>query len=167
MSFPSPVKFFDSSMTEEILRTPCPFRRIWLHRTEVKERILLNGWNPELNKNSIYGTAVYLAEEKWNLDDFSLGIVDHPSPIDLETLKSHLRDRGVDGQFSARPIRRSVQLSVKARHQYPSEEEKITDLSSFLTTIRGLRPKWRSLKLPTQADRIRPYGEEKALWFRG
>jgi hypothetical protein len=56
---------------------------------------------------------------------------------------------------------------VKARHQYPSEEEKITDLSSFLTTIRGLRPKWRSLKLPTQADRIRPYGEEKALWFRG
>ena len=93
MTFASPVRFFNSSMTKEILRTPSPFRRIWFHRTEVKERILLNGWSPALNKSSIYGTAIYLSDEKWNLDDFSLGTVDHPSPIDLETLKSYLGDR--------------------------------------------------------------------------
>lgn len=33
--------------------------------------------------------------------------------------------------------------------------------------VQGLRPRWRDLNLPTQSDRIRPYGEDRALWFRG
>jgi hypothetical protein len=51
--------------------------------------------------------------------------------------------------------------------KYPSERESFDHLSGFLEMVRGLRPRWRKLKLPTQSDRVRPYGEEKALWFRG
>lgn len=40
-------------------------------------------------------------------------------------------------------------------------------MSGFLEVVRGLRPRWRALNLPTQTDSVRPYGEEKALWFRG
>jgi hypothetical protein len=50
---------------------------------------------------------------------------------------------------------------------YPSEKEVLHDLSSFLAITRGLRPRWRKLKLPTQSDTVRPYGEAKTLWFRG
>jgi hypothetical protein len=82
-------------MTEEILGTPGSFRGIWLHKTKEKEKILSNGWNPLLNKNSIYGTAVYLSEEKWYVDDFHLCAVDHPRPIDRETIKRHLENRGM------------------------------------------------------------------------
>jgi hypothetical protein len=56
---------------------------------------------------------------------------------------------------------------TKTAHRYPSASEKFTDLSEFLAIVRGLRPRWRALKIPTQTDSIRPYGEEKALWFRG
>jgi len=93
MTFPCPVRVYHFSMAEELLRTPSPFKRIWFHTSEVKKKICLNGWNPQLNKNSIYGTAIYLSKKKWNLDDFSSGNVDGPSPIDLETLKNYLRDR--------------------------------------------------------------------------
>jgi hypothetical protein len=58
-------------------------------------------------------------------------------------------------------------LHLDSQKSYPSGSEKCGDLSEFLTIIRGLRPKWRKLKLPTQSDAIRPYGEAKALWFRG
>ncbi|MGO9516900.1 MAG: FRG domain-containing protein [Candidatus Korobacteraceae bacterium] len=37
----------------------------------------------------------------------------------------------------------------------------------FLTLVQDLRPRWRALRIPTQSDRIRPYGENRALWFRG
>jgi FRG domain-containing protein len=50
---------------------------------------------------------------------------------------------------------------------YPSEKEVLHDLSSFLAITRGLRPRWRKLKLPTQSDTVRPYGDAKILWFRG
>lgn len=56
---------------------------------------------------------------------------------------------------------------MKEPRKYPSEDEQVADLASFLSVIRGLRPRWRKLKLPTQTDKVRPYGEEKALWFRG
>jgi hypothetical protein len=57
--------------------------------------------------------------------------------------------------------------NLRAIRQYPSEKEKYDDLAEFLAVVRGLRPRWRKFKLPTQTDRIRPFGEEKALWFRG
>lgn len=50
---------------------------------------------------------------------------------------------------------------------YPSEKEKFSDLSGFLEIVKGLRSRWRKLNLPTQTRNIRPYGEEKSLWFRG
>ncbi len=50
---------------------------------------------------------------------------------------------------------------------YPSQNEQFDDLSGFLAAVRGLRPRWRQLNLPTQTESIRPYGEEKSLWFRG
>lgn len=50
---------------------------------------------------------------------------------------------------------------------YPSQSEPCRNLSEFLGVIRNLRPRWRKLNLPTQSAGIRPYGEEKALWFRG
>ncbi len=62
---------------------------------------------------------------------------------------------------------RGLEPFVKTAHGYPSEKEGYDDLSGFLTIIAGLRLRWRALKLPTQTDDIRPYGEEKALWFRG
>jgi hypothetical protein len=56
---------------------------------------------------------------------------------------------------------------LKSILEYPSEKEKYDDLSGFLAIVRGLRPRWRTLKLPTQTTHVRPYGDEKALWFRG
>jgi hypothetical protein len=79
-------------MAEEILTTTPAFKRIWFHTTVVKKEICLNGWNPQRIKNSIYGTALYLSQEKWDLDDLCSGNFDHTSPIDLETLKNGLRD---------------------------------------------------------------------------
>ncbi len=56
---------------------------------------------------------------------------------------------------------------MKQSRVYPSESEQCRSLPEFLTAIGGRRPRWRKLKLPTQSEEIRPYGEEKALWFRG
>jgi hypothetical protein len=53
------------------------------------------------------------------------------------------------------------------KRDYPSDKEECSDLSHFLTAVKGLRSRWRKLKLPTQSDKTRPYGEEKELWFRG
>jgi len=50
---------------------------------------------------------------------------------------------------------------------YPSDVEKCTDVPSFLKIVSGLRARWRDLGLPAQSDKKRPFGEEKALWFRG
>lgn len=60
-----------------------------------------------------------------------------------------------------------IMPKIKSARSYPSEHERFGDLSGFLNIVRGLRPRWRKLHLPTQSDRLRPYGEEKALWFRG
>jgi hypothetical protein len=49
---------------------------------------------------------------------------------------------------------------------YPSDAEKCTDVPSFLKIVAGLRARWRDLGLPAQSDKKRPFGEEKALWFR-
>ena len=88
MTFPCPIKLYDSSMAEDILMTPAAFRRIWFHTTEVKSEICSTGWNPEKIKRSMYGTAVYLARKKWDLDDL-LG--DLLGPIDREILVKGLR----------------------------------------------------------------------------
>lgn len=69
MSFPSPIAVYDSSMVEEILMTPAVFRRIWFHTTEVKSEICSSGWNPEKIKNSMFGSAIYLARRRWDLDN--------------------------------------------------------------------------------------------------
>jgi hypothetical protein len=92
MNFPCPIEVYDSSMAEEVSRTPPTFQGIWFHTTLVKKQICLKGWNPQRLKNSIYGAAIYLAQKKWNLDDLCSGNEDHTSPIDLDTLKNCLRD---------------------------------------------------------------------------
>jgi len=51
--------------------------------------------------------------------------------------------------------------------KYPSDGEKCTDVPGFLKVVAGLRSRWRTLGLPAQSDKKRPFGEEKALWFRG
>jgi hypothetical protein len=53
------------------------------------------------------------------------------------------------------------------RSIYPSDDQACHDISEFLNAVKGLRPRWRALHLPTQSDKHRPYGDEKALWFRG
>ena len=58
-------------------------------------------------------------------------------------------------------------MKLKKERTYPSEHERCGNLAEFLTAIGGLRPRWRELKLPTQSEKSRPYGEERALWFRG
>jgi len=88
MAFPCPIKLYDSSMAEEILTTPIPFRRIWFHKTGVKSEICSNGWNPEKIKASIYGSAIYLARKEWDQDDL-LG--DLLGPVDRATLVNLLR----------------------------------------------------------------------------
>lgn len=50
---------------------------------------------------------------------------------------------------------------------YPSDQEECVDVSSFLEIVKGLRPRWRKLGLPTQNLNERPLGDEKVLWFRG
>jgi FRG domain len=53
------------------------------------------------------------------------------------------------------------------KRKYPSENASCNDVSEFLAAVRDLRPKWRKLGLPTQRTKEMPFGEEKALWFRG
>lgn len=55
----------------------------------------------------------------------------------------------------------------KAVRQYPSQTQTFGSVAAFLNIISGLRPLWRKLNLPTQTESIRPYGEERVLWFRG
>jgi hypothetical protein len=58
----------------------------------VKEEILSKGWNPECIKNTIYGTAVYLCSDEWNLqNDVLLSCLDKDVPIDRKRLKNNLR----------------------------------------------------------------------------
>lgn len=88
MTFPCAIKLYDSSMAEEISLTPAAFRRIWLHTTDVKLTICSNGWNPEKIKNSIYGSAIYLARKKWDPDNI-LG--DLSGPLDRKSLVKCLK----------------------------------------------------------------------------
>jgi len=48
--------------------TPLKFAGTWYHSVcDIKliDKILQDGWNPELASNTIYGTAVYLARTNW------------------------------------------------------------------------------------------------------
>jgi len=56
---------------------------------------------------------------------------------------------------------------MKTVRNYPSDGETFRDLAGFLGIVAGLRSRWRKLHLPTQSEKVRPYGEDKALWFRG
>ncbi len=98
VNFPCPVKFYDSSMDDEISRTPHPFRRIWFHTTDVQKIILSTGWNPECIKLTIYGTAVYLHHDKWDLDrDPLIDCLPNDTAMDRETLRTNLKDRKMIG----------------------------------------------------------------------
>lgn len=79
-------------MAEQVSKTPPSFKGFWLHTTMVKKEICSSGWNPQLVKSSIYGTAIYLSRKKWDLDDPCLNNLDHTSPIDLDAMKSGLRN---------------------------------------------------------------------------
>jgi hypothetical protein len=92
ITFPCPIKIYDSSMAQEVSKTPPAFKGFWLHTTTAKKEIFSNGWNPQRIKNSIYGAAIYLSRKRWDLDDPCLNNLDHTSPIDLDTIKSGLRD---------------------------------------------------------------------------
>jgi len=90
MTFPCPINIYDSSMADEVSKTPA-FKGFWFHTTMVKMEICSNGWNPQRNKNSIYGAAIYLSRKKWELNDLCPNNLGHTSPIDLDTIKSGLR----------------------------------------------------------------------------
>lgn len=66
-----------------------------------------------------------------------------------------------------KPRTRPTKRKISLHGDYPSQGEQFVDLSAFLGIVRGLRPRWRQLNLPTQSESIRPYGEQNALWFRG
>jgi len=66
--YPSKVILLSPSTTDEVSRTPVPFSGVWLHRTSERTSVLAKGWDPTLNKLSIYRTAVYLSRDKWNLE---------------------------------------------------------------------------------------------------
>ena len=68
VQYPSQVVLLSPSMASDVSKTPVPFSGIWLHRTSEKKLVLEKGWNPILNKNSIYGAAVYLSRDKWDLE---------------------------------------------------------------------------------------------------
>lgn len=90
MPNPYPVVLLTSAMENEVSKTPSPFNGIWLHRTSVKEIILGSGWDPLLNKGSIYGTAVYLSKIKWKVDGSYL---DDLCPIEAPPPMDHIHDR--------------------------------------------------------------------------
>jgi hypothetical protein len=77
-------------MADEVSKTPA-FKGFWFHTTMVKKEICSNGWNPQRNKNSIYGAAIYLSRKKWELNDLCPNNLGYTSPIDLDTIKSGLR----------------------------------------------------------------------------
>lgn len=79
-------------MANEVSTTPSAFRHVWFHTTEVKKEICSSDWNPKRNKNSIYGTAIYLSRNKWDLEDLWSGIFGPASSIDPEILKDALKD---------------------------------------------------------------------------
>jgi hypothetical protein len=95
MTFPCAIEIYDPSMAEEVSKTPAAFKSFWLHTTLVKKEICSNGWNPQRMKNSIYGTAIYLSRKKWDLNDLCPSSLEHTSPLDLDTVKSGLRDPNV------------------------------------------------------------------------
>jgi hypothetical protein len=82
-------------MAEEVSKTPPAFKGFWIHTTMVKKEICSNGWNPQRINNSIYGAAIYLSRKKWDISDLCPSNLDHTSPIDLDTIKSGLRDPGM------------------------------------------------------------------------
>jgi hypothetical protein len=92
MTFPCPIRINDSSMAEEVSRTPPLFKGIWFHTTEVKSEISLNGWNPQRIKNSIYGTAIYLAHDQWDIEDLWSVSSGRTNPVGADILRNGLRD---------------------------------------------------------------------------
>jgi hypothetical protein len=50
------------------LKTPTTFAGVWLHSTNVKQKIVTRGWSPDLVKNTRYGAAIYLSRNKWSED---------------------------------------------------------------------------------------------------
>jgi hypothetical protein len=48
-------------------RAPSPFDGQWCHSTNAASIILSSGWCPRAVKNTIYGAAVYLSRNPWNL----------------------------------------------------------------------------------------------------
>ena len=123
LTLPCPVKLYDSSMAEEISKTPAAFKGFWLHRTPVKKEICSAGWDPRRVKATIYGAAIYLAREKWDhvgkqlvLNDLCSSSRGLTSSIDLETVKGALRDPEVFVCVLA--LRENEVLSC-----FPSEQE--------------------------------------------
>lgn len=96
MTFPCSIEIYDPLMAEEVSRTPPAFKGFWLHTTSVKKEICSKGWNPQRNKRSIYGTAIYLSRKKWDdLNDLCPSSLEHAGPLDLDTVRSGLRDPDV------------------------------------------------------------------------
>jgi hypothetical protein len=108
VQYPSQVVLLSPSMAGDVSKTPVTFSGIWLHRTSEKKLVLEKGWNPTLNKNSIYGAAVYLSRDKWDLEGSWLSEIcadGTPNPMDLAfdpeiiTCELILKDSEVQSSF--------------------------------------------------------------------
>jgi hypothetical protein len=94
VQYPSQVVLLSTSIADDVSKTPGLFSGIWLHRTSVKKLVLEKGWNPISNKNSIYGTAVYLSGDEWDLEDSSLldlCLNGTPNPMDYASVLEIIR----------------------------------------------------------------------------
>ena len=89
IELPSPVSHYEATVADAVAKTPAPFDGIWFHTTSAKAAILQHGWNPDLLKGTIYGTAVYLARRRWTLRSGDLDIANPNESVPVESyLKS-------------------------------------------------------------------------------
>jgi hypothetical protein len=78
------------------ISAPSPFHGVWRHSTSVFDKIVADGWKPDLVKNTIYGAAIYLSREKWRSEHggaFECALMLNPNEI-LSVFSSPLCDPG-------------------------------------------------------------------------
>jgi hypothetical protein len=124
-----PVKLYEPSMGDEISKTPFSLSGLWFHATTVKEQIWSGGWKPQLNKNSIYGTAVYLARKKWDLGDRSLCDSLGTVAYDADAIKIGLRDTTM---FTCVLALQDHEVQSRFSSQEESEDCTENDLINYL-----------------------------------
>ena len=127
--FPCPIELYHPSMADEVARTPPPFQGIWFHTTSAKSQITRSGWNPGLLKNSIYGAAVYLCRDEWDLDKLPSGNEEPAGSTDLVTAQRYLKSSKMIGCVLAL---QASEVQTCFAPEKASGVSTITDLLAYL-----------------------------------